>query len=124
MAGHDIIVIGASMGGVEVLSRLVAQFPEDLPASVFVVQHVHASAAGHLARILDHASPLPVTLTETASVLSRRMSMWRRPIGIYWFSRTAFIWSAARVRIASARRLTRCSALQPWLTVPERWAWC
>ena len=30
--GHDIIVIGASVGGVETLSNLVAQFPEDLSA--------------------------------------------------------------------------------------------
>jgi two-component system, chemotaxis family, protein-glutamate methylesterase/glutaminase len=40
MQGHDIIVIGASVGGVEALSNLVAQFPEDLPATIFVVQHV------------------------------------------------------------------------------------
>jgi chemotaxis response regulator CheB len=32
---HDIIVIGASVGGVEALSNLVAQFPEDLSATIF-----------------------------------------------------------------------------------------
>ncbi len=40
MPGHDIIVIGASVGGVEALSRLAVQFPEDLPATAFVVQHM------------------------------------------------------------------------------------
>jgi two-component system chemotaxis response regulator CheB len=62
MAGHDIIVVGASAGGVEALSKLVTQFPEDLPATVLVVQHVAATAAGHLAKILDRAGPLPATL--------------------------------------------------------------
>lgn len=64
MGGHDIIVIGASAGGVEALSRLVVQFPKDLAAAVFVVQHVSPTAAGHLAAILNRASPLPATLAQ------------------------------------------------------------
>jgi two-component system chemotaxis response regulator CheB len=64
MSGHDIIVVGTSAGGVETLSKLVAQFPEDLPATVFVVQHVIATAAGHLASILTRAGPLPAMLAE------------------------------------------------------------
>jgi two-component system chemotaxis response regulator CheB len=58
MIGHDIIVIGASAGGVETLPQLVVQFPEDLPATVFVVQHTGATAPGLLAKILDRAGPL------------------------------------------------------------------
>jgi two-component system chemotaxis response regulator CheB len=37
MPGHDIIVIGASAGGVDALRQLVAGLPKDLPAAVFVV---------------------------------------------------------------------------------------
>jgi two-component system chemotaxis response regulator CheB len=40
MAGHDIIVIGASAGGVEVLVDVVRRLPLRLPAAVFVVLHV------------------------------------------------------------------------------------
>lgn len=40
MAKHDVIVIGASAGGVEAISRVVADLPRDLHASVFVVLHV------------------------------------------------------------------------------------
>jgi two-component system chemotaxis response regulator CheB len=64
MQGHDIIVIGASVGGVEALSNLVAQFPEDLPATIFVVQHVIPTAAGYLANILNRAGPLPATTAQ------------------------------------------------------------
>ena len=60
--GHDIIVLGASVGGVEALSNLVAQFPEDLPATIFVVQHISPTAPGQLAQILDRAGPLPATM--------------------------------------------------------------
>ena len=40
MPGHDIIVIGASAGGVQTLVELVGALPRDLPASVFIVIHV------------------------------------------------------------------------------------
>jgi len=56
---HDIIVIGASMGGVEALSHLVAQFPEDLPASICVVLHVAAEHRSLLPEILTRIGPLP-----------------------------------------------------------------
>src|SRR5215813_11932247 len=68
MQGHDIIVIGASVGGVEALSNLVAQFPEDLPATIFIVQHVIPTAAGHLAQILDRVSPLPATTSQDCEI--------------------------------------------------------
>jgi len=34
---HDVIAIGASAGGVQVLLDMVQELPRDLPASVFVV---------------------------------------------------------------------------------------
>jgi two-component system chemotaxis response regulator CheB len=34
-----IFVVGASHGGIEALSKLVAQLPADFPAPVFIVQH-------------------------------------------------------------------------------------
>jgi two-component system chemotaxis response regulator CheB len=64
MAGHDIIVIGASVGGVEALSSLVAQLPEDLAATLFVVQHTLPTARGQMAQILDRAGPLTATLAQ------------------------------------------------------------
>ncbi|HKE13557.1 MAG TPA: chemotaxis protein CheB [Kofleriaceae bacterium] len=56
---HEIVVIGASAGGVEVLSELVAGLPGNLPAAVFVCLHVAASAESFLPRILSRAGAIP-----------------------------------------------------------------
>jgi two-component system, chemotaxis family, protein-glutamate methylesterase/glutaminase len=57
--GHDIIVVGASAGGVEALSALVRGLPADLPAAVFVVLHIPPYHQSHLPAILSHHGPLP-----------------------------------------------------------------
>jgi two-component system chemotaxis response regulator CheB len=57
--GHDTIVLGASAGGVEALSRLCAGLPADLPAAVFVAQHVAPGARSALPEVLSRAGPLP-----------------------------------------------------------------
>ncbi len=61
MAGRDTIVIGASMGGIDALQRLVSELPADLAAAVFVVQHVSADAPAVLADMLDRVGPMRAT---------------------------------------------------------------
>jgi two-component system chemotaxis response regulator CheB len=58
MATRNIIVIGASAGGVDALIRLCGTLPADLPASVFVAQHLSPSARSMLPQLLDRAGPL------------------------------------------------------------------
>lgn len=55
---HDIVVVGASTGGLEAVSRLVAGLPPDLAAAVFVVQHVQPGFASMLPEILSQRGPL------------------------------------------------------------------
>ena len=56
---RDIIVIGASAGGVEALEVLVSTFPSMLPAAVFIVQHVPPWGRSALPQILSRSGPLP-----------------------------------------------------------------
>lgn len=55
---HDIVVIGASSGGIDALSKLVAGLPPDLPAAVCVVLHVEPGFASRLPEILTARGPL------------------------------------------------------------------
>lgn len=61
MQGHDIIVIGASAGGVEALIALVRTLPSDLPAALFVVLHIPAQSPSLLPEILSRVGVLPAT---------------------------------------------------------------
>jgi two-component system chemotaxis response regulator CheB len=54
-----LIVSGASAGGVEAVTHLVAHLPQDLPAAVAVVVHHPVEHRSALARILARAGRLP-----------------------------------------------------------------
>ena len=58
MARKDIVVIGASAGGMEALQKLVARLPADLPAALFVVWHLSPGLKSILPSVLDRAGPL------------------------------------------------------------------
>jgi two-component system chemotaxis response regulator CheB len=55
---RDIVVMGASAGGLDVLRQILSDLPPDLPAAVLV--HVSADAPGLLATVLGRRCALPV----------------------------------------------------------------
>ncbi|MCU1287302.1 MAG: chemotaxis protein CheB [Acidobacteriales bacterium] len=50
---HDIIVIGASAGGVDALMRVVKALPLQLSASIFIVLHTSPTSPGSLDKVLN-----------------------------------------------------------------------
>jgi two-component system chemotaxis response regulator CheB len=59
LRARDIVVVTASLGGLEALTKLVADLPGDLPASVFIVLHIGAYDSA-LPKLLEAATRLPV----------------------------------------------------------------
>jgi len=59
MLHRDVIVIGASSGGVQALTKVLAALPADLPAAIFVVLHVRPDAPRQLPTILNRVGRLP-----------------------------------------------------------------
>jgi len=58
MPKKDIVVIGASAGGVEALHKLCRALPADFPAAIFIAQHLSPSARSLLPQLLDRVGPL------------------------------------------------------------------
>lgn len=55
---HDIVVIGASAGGVDALTAVVGALPADLPAAVFVVIHVSSAFGSGMPDLLTRRGDL------------------------------------------------------------------
>lgn len=70
MPNRDLVVIGASAGGIEALQKLCARLPADFNAAVLVVLHT-SNSGGLLPAILERAGPLPARLPENGESVKR-----------------------------------------------------
>src|SRR5689334_7646450 len=64
MPPRHIIVVGASAGGVEALTRLVHDLTSDILAAIFVTIHFPAGGSSALPRILERSGKLPAAHAE------------------------------------------------------------
>ena len=60
MEKRDIIVIGASAGGIEALKRLIAPLPADLDVAIFIVWHMAPTIRGMLPQLLGRVTSMPI----------------------------------------------------------------
>lgn len=68
---RDIVVIGASAGGIEALTTIIANLPHNLPAALFVVVHMPGEASSSLAQILSRAGALPARSAQDRTPIKR-----------------------------------------------------
>jgi len=66
---RDLIVVGASAGGIPAISTLLQGLPADLPATILVVFHLAPDSGRMLPRMIGEKSPLPVSLAEDRAPL-------------------------------------------------------
>ena len=71
MAKRDIIVIGASAGGIEALSELTAELPPHLSASVFVVLHMPSELESRLPSIIGRQGAIQVVAASPDQPIER-----------------------------------------------------
>jgi two-component system chemotaxis response regulator CheB len=68
---HDLIVVGASAGGVEALQVLVGGLPKGLPAAVMIVMHTSPEGPYLLPDILGRAGSLEVPKPREGDLIER-----------------------------------------------------
>jgi len=62
--GRDLVVIGASAGGLQALSQLIGALPADYRGSVFVVMHTSAGVRSELPSLIGRHTGLPTLHAE------------------------------------------------------------
>lgn len=67
----DLVLIGSSTGGPQLLAKLLAQLPASLAAPVVIAQHIPASFTAALARRLDDLCPLRVHEVDRIMTIQR-----------------------------------------------------
>ena len=112
-SGSQLIVIGASAGGIEALSRLVANLPSDLPAAVVLAQHLDPKRSSHLAEILERHTTLPLKVVDGTTALADGVIYVVPPNRLVEVGEDGLRLRRPK-RGRSRRRSTSCSRVPPW----------
>src|SRR5262245_49705844 len=77
--GRDIVVIGASAGGLQAVQALLHELPGDLRACLLVVIHTSPSAVGVMPDLLSRAGTLPVVYARDGAPIEHGKMMVAPP---------------------------------------------
>jgi two-component system chemotaxis response regulator CheB len=71
-ADYELVVVGASWGGLAATSKLLASLPRDFSVPLVIAQHRAADGPeGIMRSLLQHASPMPVVEAEDKQPIER-----------------------------------------------------
>ena len=121
MPSRDIIVMGASAGGIEALRIVLASLPKDLPAAVLIVLHISPDHRSVLPRILDAVGPLHAAHAEDGTIEAVEDPSHRFALGVLWHPEAGedlklfeeLVREAAEYRVRRASRSPQGSAAAP-----------
>jgi two-component system chemotaxis response regulator CheB len=113
MPQRDIVVMGASAGGVEALKETVEGLPPDIRGSFFIVLHFPPFEKSYLPEILSRVGPLPAVHPKHGDLIQPR-HIYVAPPDRHLLVRDGRIelWRGPR-KITRGRRSIRCSGQQP-----------
>lgn len=100
MNGHDIVVVGASTGGVEALPQLVGGLPPDFPGSIFIVLHLPVSCESYLPQIISRAHGVRAVHPRDKQPVERGVAYVAPPDHHLWLE-------DSRVRVTHGPRVNR-----------------
>lgn len=66
---YELIVVGASLGGLHALEVLLKGLPKDFPVPVAIAQHRHKTSDGSLSAVLQQQCAVPITEVEDKDII-------------------------------------------------------
>ena len=86
----DVVVIGASAGGLEAISRILRAMPHDVDAAILIVLHTANRAASFLPQVLERAGKLPVCHPADGDAIERGR-VYIAPPGFHMIVESGFV---------------------------------
>jgi two-component system chemotaxis response regulator CheB len=126
-AAFDVVVMAASLGGIQATSQVLSRLPANFPVPIVVVQHLHPTYPSQLAELLNQRTPLSVQWAQSQDRL-RAGTVYVAPpdrhvlvtkSGLLILSQSPkeqFVRPAANVLFESVARCYRAHALAVVLT--------
>ncbi len=90
MESRNIVVIGASAGGIEALETLLSGLPSTLQAAIFIVLHIPAESPSMLDHVLNRSSSLKVKSAENGEPI-RLGQVYVAPPGVHMLVEPGYV---------------------------------